>query len=83
MQNGDLSNIYDEVEEVFQYARRYFSVNDEYHKVWYKLCVVLDATKWPNIPLLSELQFSLPFPNGHVECIFSQLMSSRQTEVVQ
>ena len=59
--------------------RRYFSVTDEYRKVWYKLCVVSDATKWPNILLLSELLFSLPFSNGHVECIFS-LMNVIKTD---
>ena len=68
-----MSNIYDETEEVFQFVRRYFPITDEYCEVWYKLSAVSDASKWPNILLLCNLLFSLPFSNGYVESIFSTM----------
>lgn len=46
---GDMSSIYDEAEEAVQYARKFFSMADDYHKIWYKLYVVPHSSKWPNI----------------------------------
>ena len=42
---GDMSSIHDEVEEAVQYARKFFSIADDYHKIWYKLHVVPDTSK--------------------------------------
>ena len=61
-----MSSILDEVEEVIQYARKFFSIADDYHKIWYKLHVVPDAS-------LCNLLFSLPVSNGRVESIFSSM----------
>ena len=44
-----------------------------YRRVWYKLTTSPDAAKWPNVLLLSELLFSLPFSSGTVERMFSAL----------
>ena len=41
--------------------------------MWYKLHTTPDARKWPNILLLSQLLFSLPFTNSIVERAFSKL----------
>ena len=61
----------DEV-EVVDYARTYLNLSQaEYRNVWYTLCTCPDARKWPNVLILSELAFSLPFSNGRVEQIFS------------
>ena len=46
---------------------------DAHKKVWYQLHTVPDSTKWPNVLLLSELLFGLPFSNAHVERVFSTL----------
>ena len=70
---GDMSSIHDEVEEVVQYTRKFFSIADDYNEIWYKFHVVLDATKWPNVLLLCNLLFSLPVFNGHFESIFSAM----------
>ena len=70
---GDMSSILDEVEDAVQYARKFFSIADDYHKIWYKLHVVPDASKWPNVLLLCSLLFSLPVSNGRVESIFSSM----------
>ena len=48
---GDMSNILDEVEDAAQYARKFFIRTDHYQKIWYKLHVVLDASKWPNLAI--------------------------------
>ena len=40
---GDISSIFDEVEDAVQYARKFFSIANDSHKIWYKLHVVLDA----------------------------------------
>ena len=64
----------DEVAEAVEYARNYLSIETEqYHKVWYKLYVSPDVTKWSNVLVLCELCFSLPFSNGSVERMFSAL----------
>ena len=67
-----MSSIHDEVEEAVQYARKFFSIADDYHKIWYKLHVVPNATKRPNVLLLCNLLFSLPVSNDRVESIFLQ-----------
>jgi len=64
----------DEIEEVVCYSRKYFALQKEnYQKIWFKLYTTPDAKKWPNVLLLCELIFSLPFSNGIVERIFSIL----------
>lgn len=64
----------DQITEIVEYARNYLSIeSEEYHKVWYKLHVCPDASRWHNVLLLCELCFSLPFSNGRVERIFSSL----------
>ena len=72
--NVSLCSIQDEVEEAVQYARNFLSVSQDTHKkIWYQLHTVPDSSKWPNVLQLSELLFSLPFSNAHVEIIFSTL----------
>ena len=71
----DLTSIQDQVEEIVTYTRKYLKIGTEdYQKIWYKLHTspVADST-WPGILRLSELIFSLPFSNGHVERLFSTL----------
>ena len=41
----DMSSILDEVKDAVQYARKFFSLADDYQKIWYNLHVVLDASK--------------------------------------
>ena len=41
--------------------------------MWYKLYTAHDARKWPNVILVSELLFSLPFTNSIVERAFSDM----------
>ena len=66
--------IQDELEEVVTYVRQYLPIaTDPYKKVWYTLHTCLDASKWPNIFMLCQLIFSLPFSTSRVEQIFSQL----------
>ena len=55
-------------------ARDFLNVSQESHKkIWYQLHTVPDSSKWPNVVRLSELLFSLPFSNAHVERVFSTL----------
>ena len=64
----------DEVTEAVEYARNYLSIETEqYHKVWHKLYISPDTTKWSNVLVLCKLCFSLPFLNGSVERMFSAL----------
>lgn len=46
---------------------------EDYRKVWYKLFTAHGARKWPNVILVSELLFSLPFTNSRVERAFSTM----------
>ena len=69
-----LSALLDEIEDAIDYARRYLALEStNYRKVWYSLHICPDSHKWPNILLLCELSFSLPFSNARVEQIFSCL----------
>ena len=64
----------DQITEVVEYARSYLSIETKaFHKVWYKLHVCLDASRWKDILILCELCFSLLFSNGRVERIFSSM----------
>ncbi len=64
----------DEIEEIVEYSRTYLSISHSlYKKVWYKLCTCPDNSKWPNVLIVMELCFSLPFSNGRVEQIFSTM----------
>ena len=48
--------LYDEIDEVVQYARMYIDINTlEYRKVWYKLFTCPDASNWCNVLSLAEL----------------------------
>ena len=70
-----IATIQDELEEAVEYARRSLAiVSDCYKRVWYKLHVCQDAHKWPNLLLLCELIFSLPFTTSCVEQMFSLLI---------
>ena len=74
-----LHSLQDEMEEVVEYARKYLCLDREsYRKIWYKLHICPNANTWPNVLLLCELGFSLPFSNGRVE--FLHLSSLRQIE---
>ena len=71
---ASLSSFSDELEEAVTFARKYVSLSTEdYKKVWYKLHVSPDSKHWPNVLLLSELLFSLPFTTSCVERAFSKL----------
>ena len=64
----DPSMLQDEVDEVVGYARQYLPIGTEtYRKIWYKLHTCPDLRRWPNILLLCELVFSLPFSTSRVE----------------
>ena len=71
---ADLSSILDEIEDIVDYTRTYLRIGcDTYRKVWYQLYTSPDAVKWPNILLICELLFSLPFSTAKVERFFSIL----------
>ena len=70
----NLISIQDEIEDIVDYARTYLRIGcDSYKKIWYQLYSSPDAVKWPNILLVSELLFSLPFSTAKVEHFFSTL----------
>ena len=70
----DPSMLQNEMEKVVEYARKYLPIGIEsYRKIWYKLHTCPDSRRWPNILLLCELVFSLPFSTSRVEQLFSQL----------
>ena len=57
----NITSSLDEVEDV-EYARAYLRIGcDSYKKIWYQLKSSPDSVKWPNIFLITELLFSLPF----------------------
>ena len=69
-----LTSILDEIEDIVDYGRTYLRIGcDSYKRVWYQLYSSPDAVKWPNILLVSELLFSLPFSTAKVERFFSTL----------
>ena len=71
----NFTNLQDQLEEIVMYARKYLNCEGEsYQWVWYKLCTSpSEESKWPSILQLSQLVFSLPFSNSHVEQLFSTL----------
>ena len=75
-----LSSLQDEIENAVDYARKYVGLEStHYRKVWYNLHICPSASSWPNLLLLCELVFSLPFSNGRVEQIFSSLKIIKTT----
>lgn len=63
---ANLPLLQDEIEDAVVYARTYLGIEStDYRKVWYNLFVCPNASEWPNILLLCELAFSLPFSNAH------------------
>ena len=68
-----LASLFDEIDEIVDYARKYLDLHEDYKKAWYKLHSVPEAVGWPNVLLLSHLLFSLPFTNSAVERAFSNL----------
>ena len=69
-----LSSIQDEIEEVIEFSRKYLPIStSNYRIIWFKLHTCSDSDKRPNLLILTELIFSLPFSNNHVEQIFSSL----------
>ena len=73
-------NLQDEIIEIVEYARNYLSIEMEaYHKVWYKLHVSPDSSRWMNLLILTELCCSLPFSNGSVERVFSTMKLIKTT----
>ena len=70
----DLCTILDEIEDIVDYARSYLRIgSDTYKTIWYQLYSSPDAIKWPNILVICELLFSLPFSTAKVERFFSNL----------
>ena len=67
-------SVQDELEDVVDFARKYLPLGTlGYRNIWFKLHTCPDSEKWPNVRLLSELLFSLPFTTSRVEQIFSRL----------
>ena len=65
-------SIQDELDEAVEYAQQYLAIGKEkYTHIWYKLHTSPNADRWPNLLLLSELLFSLPFTTSRVEQMFS------------
>ena len=72
--NTCIFSLQDEIDEVVDFYRKYLEIQaEDYKKVWYKLFISHDARKWPNVILVSELLFSLPFTNSRVERAFSTM----------
>lgn len=60
-----VSSLQDEIEDAVEYAGQYLSLESiHYRKVWYNLHICPSASSWPNLLLVCELVFSLPFSNG-------------------
>ena len=52
----------DQIAEVVEYARNYLSIeSEEYHKVWYKLYICPDASRWRDILVLASCASVHPF----------------------
>ena len=70
----NLSLLQDEIEDSVTYIRTYLGIEStNYQKVWYNLFLCPNFSEWPNVLLLCELAFSLPFLNARLEQIFSSL----------
>lgn len=70
----NITSSLDEIEDIVEYARAYLRIGCEsYKKIWYQLKASPDSVKWPNIFLITELLFSLPFSTAKVERFFSIL----------
>ena len=70
----NITSSLDEIEDIVQYARAYLRIGcDSYKKIWYQLKSSPDSVKWPNIFLITELLFSLPFSTAKVKRFFSIL----------
>ena len=68
--NACLVSLNDKVDEIVDFCRKYLDVLEDYKKVWYKLHTTHDARNWPNVLLLSQLLFSLPFTNSIIKRAF-------------
>jgi len=69
-----ITSCLDEIEDIVEYARTYLRIGcDSYKKIWYLLKTSPDSVKWPNIFLICELLFTLPFTTAKVERFFSTL----------
>ena len=77
-----IATIHDELEEALEYAREYLAIDIEsYRAIWYKLHTSPNAGKWPNLLMLCELIFSLPFTTSCVEQMFSMLKTIKTKPV--
>ena len=64
----------DELDDMINYCRNYLDCKlEDYRRIWYTLHTTQDAVRWPNLLIVSELLFSLPFTNTKVEKSFSHL----------
>ena len=62
------ASVQDELEDVVDFARKYLPLGTlGYRNIWFKLHTCPDSERWPNVRLLSELLFSLPFTTNRVE----------------
>ena len=69
----------DEVEDIVEYARAYLrSGCDSYKTIWYQLKSSPDSSKWPNVFLITDLLFSLPFLTAKVERYFFHFESHQK-----
>ena len=76
---ASIASIQDELEEAVEYARQYLAIAIESYKaIWYKFYISSNAEKWPNLLLLCELIFNLPFTASRVEQMFSMLKTIRE-----
>ena len=68
------ASVQDELEDVVDFARKYLPLGTlGYRNIWFKLHTCPDSERWPNVRLLSERLFSLPFTTSRVELKFSRL----------
>ena len=69
----DTSAIQEEWDDMVEYSKQYLNLVQDYKTVWWKLFNCVDSKHWSNVLGLVELLFCLPFSNGHLERVFSQL----------
>ena len=80
----NITSSLDEMEGIVEYARVNLRIGcDSYKKIWYRLKPSPNSVKWPNIFLITELLFSLPFSTAKVERFFSvlKIMKIREEQV--